>query len=76
MVFTNVFYPTQQVHCLKIHCQLLMHLISESVLAVGNVGIQVTEERKWWGGRGGPQFIPLSAINDVVINEAIYRVIR
>ena len=32
------------------------------------------EGRQWWGGHGLSRFIPASMINDVIINEAIYRV--
>ena len=51
------------------------YFIKESLVAVGEVGIQLNQQKSWWrGGNSRSNFIPLQDVADVIINEAIHRV--
>ena len=51
------------------------YFIKESLVVVGEVGIQLNQQKSWWrSGNSGSNFIPLQDVADVIINEAIHRV--
>lgn len=63
-------YSIAAVMCLVRVAYLLLHVSSESVFIVQDMGIVVSTER--WG-KSGRKFIPQTAIQRVVLNEGIRR---